>query len=83
MTLVQWMNDLEAPWPTRVSAANGTLDRAWGKAPQNVTVDGDSAALLRIEFVDTAGNATTVTIERPTSETHQRRGDAHQWRSAR
>jgi hypothetical protein len=51
----------------RVSAANALLDRAWGKPPQtqNVTVDGDSAALLRIQFVD----ATTLTFERPAPAT--------------
>lgn len=38
------------------------------KAPENFTVDGEGAALLRIQFVDT-GDATTITIQRPTSET--------------
>ncbi len=67
-TLIQCMNDPNAPWPARVAAAHGLLDRAWGKAPQDLAVDSDSAAFLRIQFVD-AGDTTTVTIQRPTAET--------------
>ena len=67
-TLVRCMNDVDAPWAAGVAAANGLLDRAGGKALQNLTVDGEGAVLLRIQFID-AGDTTTVTIQTPTSET--------------
>lgn len=38
--LSQAVKDREAPMAARVSAANSILDRAYGKAPQDVTVKG-------------------------------------------
>jgi hypothetical protein len=75
-SLIQCMNDVDAPWPARINAANGLLDRAWGKVPHNFTLDGEGAAILRVEFVD-AGDATTITIQRPTREATIN-GEAHE-----
>ena len=39
-TFVDVLKDENAPHSAKVSAANGILDRAYGKAPQDVTVKG-------------------------------------------
>lgn len=61
------MNDAEAPWPSRVAAANALLDRAWGEPKEHVQIDGEGGTpLLRIQFVD-AVDTTTVTVQAPTA----------------
>lgn len=37
-TLAQAMEDVEAPWATRVAASSALLDRGWGKPFQAVAV---------------------------------------------
>jgi hypothetical protein len=39
--LTQAMRDKDAPMAARVSAANSILDRAYGRAPQDVTIRGN------------------------------------------
>lgn len=51
-TVIDCMRDKEAPWPARIAAANVVLERAWGKAPERLAIDGQGIGTLRIEFVD-------------------------------
>ena len=59
-TLIACAKDASAPWPSRIAAAV----RAWGKPKEHLQLDGEGAALLRIQFVD-IGDVTTVTIQAP------------------
>ena len=67
-TLAQVMNNMVAPASARVMAANGILDRGWGKAPQTIelemtpydalTLDQRQAFALALrDFTDDAGAA--------------------------
>jgi hypothetical protein len=48
-TLVGIMNQSEAPAAARVAAANGVLDRGWGKPTQPIA--GDDSPALRLETI--------------------------------
>jgi hypothetical protein len=50
-TITTCMRSEDAPWPSRLRAAEVILDRAWGEPDQHVSVDGQGIALLRVEFV--------------------------------
>lgn len=47
-TLVDVANDEEAPHSARVSAANGLLDRGYGKPPQSLLHGGDAENPVKV-----------------------------------
>jgi hypothetical protein len=50
-TITACMRNEEAPWPSRLRAAEVILDRAWGEPDKHVQLDGASGiALLHVEF---------------------------------
>jgi hypothetical protein len=50
-TLVGIMNDRDAPPNARVNAAEGLLDRGWGKAPQSLALTDADGGPLKVEVV--------------------------------
>jgi hypothetical protein len=40
-TLISCCKDARAPWASRVTAASTLLDRGWGKARQDVNIEGE------------------------------------------
>lgn len=49
--LVGIMNKEDAPEASRVAAANGVLDRGWGKPPQAIVGGDDEDSPIRLETI--------------------------------
>lgn len=62
-TLKDCIEDVKAPWAARVNAANAILDRAWGKAQQNVTVDGNAGLTIFLASLSGGGVRDNQTID--------------------
>ena len=69
-TLVDVATDAKAPEAARVSAANGILDRAYGKPMQAVHVAGTMAGALTVTYV----TAPTGPAPTPSAEDYETEG---------
>ena len=50
-TIVECMQDPNAPWPTRIKACELILERAWGKPDQRALRNEEGISSLTIKFV--------------------------------
>lgn len=50
-TVTACMRSQDAPWPSRLRAAEIILDRAWGEPDKNVQLEVDNLTEVRIVFV--------------------------------
>lgn len=67
--MIECANDTNAPWASRVQAANAVLDRAWGKAPERVELgDNGKKPMLIISIVDPGASESAETLTISTSE---------------
>jgi hypothetical protein len=54
-TLIDCMTSLEAPWPSRITAAIALLDRGWGRPGPAIDSDGERITSLVLHVVASAG----------------------------